>query len=262
VGALDDVTVDYEEVCGDRHAGWVPMRITARMAAPVVYYDDGLCLDGPLSWAMYAGLPQEVRDQMPPPDKEPWLPDFNLPLAKWAHVPDQDYDHDGRLTTSSGELWGWCVSHVVADWQSAGQVGVRKMAVDQEVKRWTDRKKLNLISGRFKPSDKIHPTRRADVLTWYALGDPGEVGRLLKRVTHLGKHRSGGMGRLSIDEYGKPDWSVEQIDEDRSISSDGRLMRRMPFGWRGMERPARPMAVRAPSWHRSRYHLMMEADRE
>lgn len=260
MGDLDAVTVDYSEVCDDRHAGWVPMRITARMASPVVYFDDGLCLDGPLSWAMYAGLASEVRDQMPPPDKEPWLPDFDLPLAKWTHQPSMDYEHDERLTTASGDLWGWCISHVVADWRVAGQMGVRKMTVDQEVKRWSGRAKINTASGRFKPDDKTYPTRRADILRWYALGDPEDVRRLLTHVTHLGKNRAGGCGALRMDSKGRPDWTIETIDEDRSMTNDGQLMRRMPFGWSDMERPARPMAVRAPSWHRSRYHLMMEAD--
>ncbi|MDZ7703322.1 MAG: hypothetical protein U5L04_02415 [Trueperaceae bacterium] len=255
-----DRIVDYDHVHDTVDSSdFEPLRVSCELVEDVVYFDDGLNLDGPLQWAVYAGLPRKVRDQLPLPNSQPWLPDFELPVAKWTCPVEEQHECDDRLTTPGGKLWGWCTTHVLGGWEKAGQAGVRKMAVDQPVKRWTDRKSVNLASGRFKPSDKTYPTRWTKRPEWHVLGDKDALEELLARVTHIGKLRGQGRGRLKLDTKGRPDWTVEPIGSFQMVR-DGELLRRMPYGWHGIQRPARPMPVRAPHWHRCRWHLMMEAD--
>ena len=56
-------------------------------------------------------------------------------------------------------------------------------------------------------------------IVFYASGDKAEIERLLKEnIAYLGKKSSQGYGKVK-------EWTVEIIDEDKSIFNNGKLMR-------------------------------------
>ena len=59
-------------------------------------------------------------------------------------------------------------------------------------------------------------------IEWYCVGDRDDVAMLLSAVTHLGKKRSQGWGRVSR-------WEVIPWEEDWAIWREGRLTRGVPW---------------------------------
>lgn len=204
------------------------LRITARMAEPVVSYGDGMHLDGILAWAAYMDLPREEREELPNIQHTDAPADFDLPLERWEHC--------GH--------WGWCASAVHADWSRRGIHNVRRRTPLAEMQRYTPDGSVNVKGGRYKPSDIPMPTIFARQLVWYALGDLSQIGRLLDRVSNLGKLSNVGAGRVLH-------WIVERQQDDWSVHRDDDLTRRMPTGvpWTGLPCYG---GLRPPYWHRSR----------
>ena len=258
----DDFFIDYDAVRGDRDADkWTPMRVSCQVNTPIIDWGDGLYLDGPLQWARYAEYRDRFGDDLSDPNTLDWLRDFDIPVAKWSADLQIDHDCDDRLLTLDGKLWGWCVSRVQIDESIRRKMAIRGKPPVERYKQYTDATTVKTSTGPDKPVDKIYPTTVTNRLTWYVLGEPEGVRRLLERITSIGARRNVGFGEVKVDHIGVGQWSVEAIDEDRSLTHDGRLMRRMPFGWDGVERSARMMSVRAPHWHPCRRHMLMEADR-
>ena len=259
---------DYEEIVdpstvrGDRDDDrWSPLKISCQVNTPVIDWGDGFYLDGPLSWAMYVEWCLKDGPELDDPNTLDWIVDFALPVAKWEAEPITPVDCDDRLLTPDGNLWGWCVSRAIIGESLQRKMAIRGSTPTEKYKRYTNATTVKTATGPDKPVDKIYPTTVTNRLTWYALGDAEEVARLLERVTSIGARRNVGFGEIRVDKCGVGQWGVEETEEDRSISWDGRMMRRMPYGDDGIARPARMMSVRAPYWHPCRRHLLMEADR-
>jgi len=83
------------------------------------------------------------------------------------------------------------------------------------------RGKIIVEQGRYKAYHMPVFYYAALRIEWYAVGDRAEIERLLCCVTHLGKKRSQGYGRVIR-------WEVEPIEQDWSIWKDGRLTRGVP----------------------------------
>lgn len=76
--------------------------------------------------------------------------------------------------------------------------------------------------GRYKAYHMPTFLRHALEVSWYVVGDPGEIEALLAHATHIGKKTSQGNGRII-------EWRVEPWAEDWSVAGpDGRLMRALP----------------------------------
>lgn len=211
-----------------------PLRIIAALSEPVVYSGDGLHLDGPLAYAAFRELPQADRDALPPLDG-PEAADFDLPLDRWE----------------CGGAWGWRASAAHADWQHSGSHAVRRYTALGAMTRYTSDEVVNTSSGRLKPESKTYPTHTARTLTWYAVGDRGEVQRLLDmHVPNIGRLSRHGMGRVT-------EWRVECWPHDWSCERDGALTRRMPHAYRPDEIPGRG-SIRAPYHHISRVVACVE----
>lgn len=228
-----------------------PLRITARMQEPIVYYGDGLHLDGPLSYGAYMALPREEREALPPISGD-WAEDFELPLARWVCETPLSGREDARLLTEDGAVWGWCCSAVHADWALSARHAVRKMPDTDAMVRWGKDRSVHLSGGQLKACQVEYPGAFASFLVWYALGALEEVRSLLMRVRNLGKMSNHGCGRVM-------EWRVEPWPEDWSRERAGRLTRRMPAGYRPQE-PAGMAMIRAPYHHRSRRILCVEPD--
>lgn len=221
-----------------------PLRITARMAEPVVYIGDGMAFDGILAAAWMRDLPYELTSKWPTASRdEPWLRDLELPLAKWQTP--YDGDCESRLRDPmTGSVWGWRASSVFADWSVSTRVEVRKRPPLHEMKDWSDAVDVNISAGRFKAHDLKLPARFASVLTWFAVGRPKPVLRVLRNhITALGRKVGHGNGRVL-------EWQVEDWHDDWSVQVGETLSRPMPRGF--APGPVARRGVRAPYWHPSR----------
>jgi CRISPR type IV-associated protein Csf3 len=188
----------------------IPLKITARMAEHVAGWDDGIHLDGILSFGAYRDLTAEQRLALPD-ITTPWAVDFDLPLERWTEsvegvrchenlfIEPPMVDREGR---SSGGVWGWKASAAHADWKVAGLHNVRKRPDVGRMVRYTNSPSVNLKGGQFKSQDLPYPTRFAAEIVWYALGDLAMVRRLLARVISIGKLSNHGLGRVL-------EWTVE-----------------------------------------------------
>lgn len=213
------------------------MIVTARMREPVIYYEDGMHLDGPLSYAAFRAY-QRAGGAPLPPITDPWAVDFDLPLERWAIPLPDGADVDQRLLDSQGLVWGWMCSRVEADWLGRGKMEYRKRPDTQRMGRYTTAKSHQLGTGPLKAFDVAFPTLTARELRWVAVGDVDEVRRLLHLVTHIGKKSTTGMG--AVDE-----WTVETCEQrsfERRMPCDGGMLgairapyhhvsRRVPAGW-------------------------------
>lgn len=76
---------------------------------------------------------------------------------------------------------------------------------------------------------------RADTLAWYAVGDEAEVRRLLRWVTHLGRRRAVGLGKVV-------EWVVEPCEPWEGfpvLGPGGAALRHLPLDWPGLGAHAR-----------------------
>lgn len=212
-----------------------PMKVTAIMGEPVVYFEDGMHFDGPLSFGAYVEYVREHGDNLPPMGA--WALDFDLPLSRWT-VP-APAGVDPRLLDTDGRLWGWRASAAQADWVAQGRLEVRKRPAEEAMIRYTRAASHHSGMGPLKAKDIAHPTLLAFEIQWYAHGDRKGVERLLSYVTHIGALVGHGPGRVLR-------WVVEPMGVDWSCERDGKLMRVMP-------REGGPRrSIRAPYHHRSR----------
>lgn len=215
-----------------------PLKVTARMGEPVIYYHDGLHLDGLLAYGAYIEHIRNGGEDLPP-ISSPWAVDFELPLAKWSRPVPEGAEVDARLLNGDGDLWGWCASAAIADWVAHGKMEFRKRPDIARMARYTAHPSHHLGAGPFKAFDVAYPTELAFKIEWYALGDRERVEALLQDVTHIGKKHNVGMGKVL-------EWTVDDTERDWSVERDGALMRRMPRDG------GRPGTIRAPYHHPSR----------
>jgi len=84
-----------------------------------------------------------------------------------------------------------------------------------------DCKKVTIRKGRYKAYHMPVFYYAALRVEWYCVGDRAGIERLLSTVTHIGKKRSQGWGRVM-------QWEVEPVSENWSVWRDGYLMRGIP----------------------------------
>ena len=219
-----------------------PLRVWCDLAEPVVYFGDGMHLDGILAMAAFRDLPRAETDEWPDPIVTGWARDLDLPLARWA-LPYEGECHP-QLRDASGLVWGWCASAVHADWGIHTRTEVRKKTAVDEMARWTEADDVDIAGFRFKSKDAKFPAKVARRLEWYVVGDPVEIERLLsEHITGVGKLCAQGHGRVLR-------WRVDEWAHDWSVSREGRPTRVLPAQVRtGRVGVAR---VRAPYSHASR----------
>ena len=244
--------LDREGIRDDRDSpDWVPLKVVARMGEPIVHYEDGLYLDGPLAYGAFCLMPD--RASLPPINAVDWPVDFDLPVAKWA-VAAPEGDHDKRLLTVDGRAWGWCCSAAVVDWQRRSTHMVRKHPAIEKMVQHSSSKSFHRGAGHMKAYNLPMPTCFAHEIKWFVLGDKDGVERLLTKVRHLGKKVNHGNGRVLS-------WAVEEIEQDKSIWDGDKLMRRMPASVCD-KRTHFTGSIRAPYFHHSRVMLCVGPDNE
>lgn len=109
--------------------------------------------------------------------------------------------------------WYWACSFAFGEPEHETRSHWHKRLSTQDVEKYVDfgdrRGTVNTKSGFYKGYRMPLTEFLVPQLEWWLVGDERQVGRLLSRVTHLGKKRSQGKGRVAK-------WVVECANEDRA----------------------------------------------
>lgn len=141
-----------------------------------------------------------------------------------------------------GDNWYWACSFACGEpkneeilyWHKRFDVQLAEDYVDFNKRRG----RVDVKSGAYKNYRMPLITYLIPKLEWYAVGDWAEIEMLLSYVTHIGKKRSQGLGRVSR-------WTVEKWPEDLSY------LRPIPD-----ENGDQEMGIRPPYWLASQYKLV------
>jgi CRISPR type IV-associated protein Csf3 len=148
--------------------------------------------------------------------------------------PDQLITPDLPLERrGSGDAWYWACSFACGKATTEEMVHWHKRADQTDAETVVDfqgrRGVINTKSGFYKGYRMPLITYLCPKLIWYAVGDPLEIARMCNQITHIGKKRSQGYGRVS-------EWSVALMDTDLSS------LRAIPAT------EGQPMGIRPPYW--------------
>lgn len=205
-----------------------PLEVIAHLVEPVVHYDEGMLLDGPLQWSAVQRLLRE--GVVLPPNDKGWTDDFEMKVAKWTRPLYEGCDVDSRAITADGQIWGWCCSDIIVDWDNLSKTEVRKKPEISMMKRYAADKSFDIALGPHKAKNLTFPTYQSRTAKWYLLGDIDEVRELLSHVVGIGKLRNMGYGAVER-------WEVK-AHKDRN----GWLRREMPHA------EGKIKGIRAPHW--------------
>lgn len=185
-----------------------PLKVTAHLRAGVVC-DRWLPLDAIL---LYQVCREQLGTQMATlPGGEAKGEDVPMPLA----------------VIHSGEMYWYyaCSWAQPQPWWLAEGKDYWNKRFDDKFAHLVDfcgrRGKVLIEQGRYKSYHMPVFYRVASKVDWYCVGDGGEIARLLSTVTHLGKKRSQGWGRVIR-------WEVQSWPHDWSVWRDGKLTRGVP----------------------------------
>lgn len=231
MGVVDAGTV--VDTTGD--PSWVPVRVTARLAEPVLNLDaHPLHLDGPAAFGAYLAHTADHGACALPPFGPDSCVDFALPIATWTR-PAPGLVHPLALAAEAGMVWGWACSAAVYSPAAWTTVQVRRRPAVDEAARYTRDAKWHLSAGPTKARDVPHAAVITPEICWWALADPDALRRLLGRVRGLGRLTRHGNGRVLS-------WQVDVDDDARDR-------------WRERTWPdpaGQPGTIRAPYHHPSR----------
>ena len=156
-----------------------------------------------------------------------------------AYAPIIDYENmvDAELPLEKrgeGDDWYWACSFACGEpkkeeilhWHKRFDFDLGTQYVDFEKRRG----RVDVKSGHYKNYRMPLVTYLIPKLEWYAIGDLKQVEALVNEITHIGKKRSQGFGRVQR-------WTVEEWPEDLSF------LRAIPDPNGDME-----MGIRPPYW--------------
>lgn len=185
------------------------LEIVATIAGPV-HAPDGLPMfDGLLAWA------KALRDGLPYAFTAADTQDIDLPLQR---------SPCGRL---------WLCSQGSAEVEAAElRYTNRRPAIEQfQTLAESKMKRVDIGAGANKGYRIPRPVSYLvdDRITWWAIGAAGEARALLELVTHIGKKRSVGWGRVV-------EWRVDPVPpwEGFPVLRDGLPLRPLPLDWPGL----------------------------
>jgi CRISPR type IV-associated protein Csf3 len=186
-----------------------PLVITARLAGGVSMPAGRIALDALLAAAV------ALRDELPPVSVAGVLP-IEIPIAR---------EPDGRFHLASFSTSEW-------ETFEARFVNRRFPVAEAQALAVEKFKRIQISTGPCKsfriPLETGHVA--SDLLTWWCVGTAGEIAGLLALVTHLGKRRGVGLGRVA-------DWTVQSCKpwgEGFPVVREGRALRPLPVDWPGL----------------------------
>lgn len=209
------------------------LEIVATIGGPV-HAPDGLpMLDGLLAWAT------ALRDGLPLALTASEAQDIDLPLAR---------SPCGRL---------WLCSQGSAEVEAAELRYTNKRPAIEQFQTLAEpkMKRVDIGAGANKGYRIPRPVSYLvdDRIAWWAIGGADAIRALLGLVTHIGKKRSVGWGRVV-------EWRVEATEPwcGFPVLRDGQPLRPLPLDWTGLT-PEPPTAYRTlgpPYWDHSREELV------
>ena len=165
-----------------------------------------------------------------------------------AYAPIIDYENmvDAELPLEKrgeGDDWYWACSFACGEpkkeeilhWHKRFDFDLGTQYVDFEKRRG----RVDVKSGHYKNYRMPLVTYLIQKLEWHAIGDLKQVEALVNEITHIGKKRSQGFGRVQR-------WTVEEWPEDLSF------LRAIPDPNGDMEMGIRPPYWLAWQWKRAR----------
>jgi len=192
-----------------KRSAFVPLKITASLMCGVVG-DVALPFDALLYFIVHRDKygRQDLTIPGTPTNGAATDADTSLPLARVdEHGPNWYY-------AASWAQWG---PHV-----DGGDHWSCRLALGRTKYLDEARSSVDIASGRYKSYRMPIFYRHALKISWYAIGEPERISRLLPHMTHIGKKTSQGFGVVN-------EWKVEQVDKDMSVyGPDGRLVRSVP----------------------------------
>lgn len=207
----------------------IPLIVTAHLNGPVATSDGVFQLDSILehfAWRL-KGRPTF---------------EMGAPAANFE-IPVKKIEFDGG--------WLWSCSQGLAKSKCDSLVYYqRKFPLERGRMLKAKDRKINIGAGPTKGFRIPLPLSQFDSVVWHLVGDEGEVQAMLDMVTHLGKKRNVGWGRISK-------WQVEPVDFNWSlVRAEGGPACPLPLpvakslGLDFDERDAVLVGYRPPYWHR------------
>lgn len=204
----------------------IPLKVTARLAGPVCMPERQVGLDGLLAAAVC------VRDGIAPALTSADLVDVEIPVQRSGC---------GRYYLSSvGEYEpeAYALRYLnkrspVEQFQTIGSHAIKRVDITSGVNK----------SYRI-PLETVYLVD--DLVTWWCVGDRDAIERLLPLITHLGKKRSVGLGRVAS-------WAVGPTDgwPGFPVLRAGKPLRNLPADLAGVSNDAdRAYAVMTPPYWR------------
>lgn len=206
--------------------------VTARVGGAVFIPDELPMFDGLLAWAVCQ------RDNIPPA--------LTAAEAREIEIPAQ--------RSACGRVWLCSQGH--AEVEAAELRYTNRRPPIEQFQALAGRKmtRVDIATGANK-GYRIprHVTYlRDDRVDWWCIGDADEIRALLDLVTHVGKKRSVGCGRVVS-------WSVEPCESwpGFPVLRDGLPLRPLPLDYPGLGEGARTMyrTLAPPYWSHAREEL-------
>jgi CRISPR type IV-associated protein Csf3 len=206
----------------------IPIRITATLDGGIQLSQGPVAIDALLAWVVC-----KLEDR--PPITAGDVPDVAIPVAK---------ENLGRF---------YMASFAMSEWELYERRFVqRKFPVGPAQRLAVEKfKRINVSAGPQKsyriPGQIAHAVD--DTLTWYAVADDEAVRDLLRFVTHLGKRRAAGRGKVRC-------WTVDPCEPWGAgfpVERDGKPLRNLPVDWPGLVSPLHAYATMSyPYWDHTR----------
>lgn len=177
------------------------LKIIFHLDGAGLYYDpaEPIHLDALVAWTLapiHCKNKHITRDDLPE--------EFPMPLA-------QTSIHGVRVWRASALFPEGATAETITHWRKRFRVGRIELT----------RGSPNLTNGVYRDWNMPFPLLLTHCMVGYAVGDRRDLLKLLRRVTALGKKRAHGHGRITGVE-------IERVDDDWSLTRDGRAMRWLP----------------------------------
>jgi hypothetical protein len=198
-----------------------PLKVTFRLRSPLALGFPWINLD---SLLLHVKLREELGEKyytLPTKIPAKIVEEYELPLKRWRDI----YAASVSLIDNTATLPG---EYRVFSYFKRGDFPFT-------------RGKLRRGSGFFKDFYLRQPYIPAKSVIFYCVGEKEEVERLAKMVTGLGKDRNIGFGLIK-------DATVEEAEEDCSVTCRGLAMRPIPVSYLESYTEATQLAYKPPYW--------------
>lgn len=222
-----------------------PLKIIARLENSFAGNDPWIMLDGLLTRAAMERALGADFYQLPDVKQQsailfPPLPlaSINRPADGWLALVEEGFTWEmidpiirrhidlRRITTFTADhLWFYCCSAAQYGLLVEEQQYWVKRPRTLEAEMYTSTRKIDIASGvdRMYRMPLITRVPIGGEIMWYAVGDMDAMYDLLQDISYIGKKAAYGNGRVI-------EWRIERVDEDKSITADGKPMRPVPAG--------------------------------